>query len=101
MGRKGQRGYIKTGAAAAGLFRHSQTKIMNKTIIQFHNKTATNLHDHEHVHLHGPGDWTSIIIVVIIVTGIIIVVVVVACLVSIEKLKRKIKNKKRGDDLAG
>ena len=85
MGRKGQWGYIKTGAAAAGLFRHLQTKIMKKTIIQFRNKTVTNLHDHEHVHLHGPGDWASIIIAVIIVTGIIIAVAVVACLVSIEK----------------
>ena len=85
MGCKGQRGYIKTGASAAGLFRHLQMKIMNKTIIQFRNKTVMNLHDHEHVHLHGPGDWASIIIAVIIVMGITIAVAVVACLVSIEK----------------
>ena len=58
---------------------------MNKTIIQFRNKTVTNLHDHEHVHLHGPEDWASIIIAAIMVTGVIIVVSVVACLVSMEK----------------
>ena len=68
---------------------------MNKTIIQFCNKTVTNLHDHKHVHLHGPGDWASIIIAVIIVMGVIIVVSVVACLVSIEKPKKI--NKREGE----
>ena len=69
---------------------------MNKTIIQFRNKTVTNRHDHEHIHLHGPGDWASIIITVIVVTGMIIAVAVVACLVSIEKPQALIKEKKGG-----
>ena len=57
--------------------------IMNKTIIQYRNKTVMNLHDHEHVHLHGPGDWASIIIALIVVLGFIVAVTVAACVVRI------------------
>ena len=61
---------------------------MNKTIIQYSNKTISNYHDHthDHVHLHGPGDWASLLIAVIVMVGIIIAVIVVACLVSYKKV---------------
>ena len=61
---------------------------MNKTVIQYRNKTISNYHDHthDHVHLHGPGDWASLLIAVIVMVGIIIAVIVVACLVSYKKL---------------
>ena len=57
---------------------------MNKTVIEFCNKTVTNLHDHDHVHLHEPGDCASIIIAAIVVTGVVIAVLVVVCLVSMK-----------------
>ena len=61
---------------------------MNKTVIQYRNKTISNYHDHthDHVHLHGPGDWASLLIAVIVMVGIIIAVIVVACLVSYKKV---------------
>ena len=57
---------------------------MNKTIIQYRNKTISNYHDHthDHVHLHGPGDWASLLIAVIVMVDVI----VVACLVSYKKV---------------
>ena len=70
--------------AAAGLFRHPMTITMNKTVIQYRNKTISHYHDHthDHVHLHGPEDWASLLIAVIVMVGIIIAVIAVACLVS-------------------
>ena len=70
--------------AAAGLFHHPTTTTMNKTVIQYRNKTISHYHDHahDHVHLHGPGDWASLLIAVIVMAGIIIAVIAVACLVS-------------------
>ena len=61
---------------------------MNKTVIQYRNKTISNYHDHTHgqVHLHGPGDWASLLIAVIVMVGVIIAVIVVACLVSFKKV---------------
>ena len=61
---------------------------MNKTVIQYRNKTISNYHDHthDHVHLHGPGDWASLLIAVIVMVGFIIAVIVVACLVSYKKV---------------
>ena len=61
---------------------------MNKTIIQYRNKTISNYHDHthDHVHLHGPGDWASLLIAVIVMVGIIITMIAVACLVSYKKV---------------
>ena len=82
------RGYIKTGVvAAAGLFRRPTTITMNKTVIQYRNKTISHYHDHahDHVHLHGPGDWASLLIAVIVMVGVIIAVIAVACLVSNKK----------------
>ena len=57
---------------------------MNKTVIQYRNKTISHYHDHahDHVHLHGPGDWASLLIALIVMVGIIIAVIAVACLVS-------------------
>ena len=57
---------------------------MNKTVIQYRNKTISHYHDHahDHVHLHGLGDWASLLIAVIVMVGIIIAVIAVACLVS-------------------
>ena len=57
---------------------------MNKTVIQYRNKTISHYHDHahDHVHLHGPGDWASLLIAVIVMVGTIIAVIAVACLVS-------------------
>ena len=73
--------------AAAGLFRHPTMITMNKTIIQYRNKTISHYHDHahDHVHLHGPGDWASLLIAVIVIVGVIIAMIAVACLVSNEK----------------
>ena len=70
--------------AAAGLFRRATTIIMNKTVIQYRNKTISHYHDHahDHVHIHGPGDWASLLIAVIVMVGVIIAVIAVACLVS-------------------
>ena len=61
---------------------------MNKTVIQYRNKTISNYHDHthDHVHLHGPGDWASLLIAVIVMVGIIIAVIAVAYLVSHKKV---------------
>ena len=61
---------------------------MNKTVIQYRNKTISNYHDHthDHVHLHGPGDWASLLIAVIVMVGFIIAVIAVACLVSYKKV---------------
>ena len=61
---------------------------MNKTVIQYRNKTISNYHDHthDHVHLHGPGDWASLLIAVIVMIGFIITMIAVACLVSYKKL---------------
>ena len=61
---------------------------MNKTVIQYRNKTISNYHDHthDHVHLHGLGDWASLLIAVIVMVGFIIAVIVVACLVSYKKV---------------
>ena len=44
--------------AAAGLFHHPTMITMNKTVIQYRNKTISHYHDHthDHVHLHGPGE---------------------------------------------
>ena len=73
--------------AAAGLFHHLTTITMNKTVIQYRNKTISHYHDHahDHVHLHGPGDWASLLIAVIVMVGVIIAVIAVACLVSNKK----------------
>ena len=70
--------------AAANLFRYPTTITMNKTIIQYRNKTISHYHDHvhDHVHLYGPGDWASLLIAVIVMVGVIIAVIAVACLVS-------------------
>ena len=61
---------------------------MNKTVIQYRNKTISNYHDHthDHVHLHGPGDWASLLIAVIVMLGVIIAMILVACLVSYKKV---------------
>ena len=73
---------------AVGLFRYPTTITMNKTVIQYRNKTISNYHDHthDHVHLHGPGDWASLLIAVIVMVGIIIAMTAVACLVSYKKV---------------
>ena len=73
--------------AAAGLFCHPTMITMNKTVIQYRNKTISHYHDHahDHVHLHGPGDWASLLIAVIVMVGVIITVIAVACLVSNKK----------------
>ena len=73
--------------AAAGLFRHPTTLTMNKTMIQYRNKTISHYHDHahDHVHLHGPGDWASLLIAVIVMVGVLIAVIAVACMVSNKK----------------
>ena len=57
---------------------------MNKTVIQYRNKTISHYHDHahDHIHLQGPGDWASLLIAVIVMVGVIITVIAVACLVS-------------------
>ena len=83
----------------AGLFRRATTITMNKTVIQYRNKTISHYHDHahDHVHLHGPGDWASLLIALIVMVGLIIAVIAVACLVSAksvtslgaEKFKKK------------
>ena len=54
------------------------------TVIQYRNKTVTNIHthDHEHVHLHGPGDRASLLIAAIVILGVVISVIVIVCLVS-------------------
>ena len=74
--------------AAAGLFHHLTTITMNKTVIQYRNKTISHYHDHahDHVHLHGPGDWASLLIAVIVMVGVIIAVIAVACLVSAKNI---------------
>ena len=61
---------------------------MNKTVIQYRNKTISNYHDHthDHVHLHGPRDWASLLIAVIVMVGVIITMIAVACLVSYKKV---------------
>ena len=64
----------------AGLFRHTTTLTMNKTVIHYRNRTITHYHDH--VHLHSPGDWASLWIAAIVMVGVIIAVIAVACLVS-------------------
>ena len=74
-------GYIKPGVVAvAGLFRHTTTLTMNKTVIHYRNRTITHYHDH--VHLHSPGDWASLWIAAIVMVGVIIAMIAVACLVS-------------------
>ena len=80
--------YKRLGLTAVGLFRRPTTTTMNKTVIQYGNKTISNYHDHthDHVHLHGPGDWASLLIAVIVMVGFIIAVIVVACLVSYKKV---------------
>ena len=72
---------------AVGLFRYPTTITMNKTVIQYRNKTISNYHDHthDHVHLYGPGDWASLLIALIVMVGVIIAVIAVACLVSYKK----------------
>ena len=78
-------GYIKPGVlAAADLFRHLTMLTMNKTVIQYRNKTITHYHDH--VHLYSPGDWASLLIAAIVMVGVIIAVIAVACLVSNKKI---------------
>ena len=71
-----------------GLLHRPTTTTMNKTVIQYSNKTVNNYHDHthDHVHLHGPGDWASLLIAVIVMVGVIIAVIAVACLVSHKKV---------------
>ena len=64
----------------AGLFHHTTTLTMNKTVIHYRNRTITHYHDH--VHLHSPGDWASLWIAAIVMVGVIIAVIAVACLVS-------------------
>ena len=56
------------------------------TVIQYRNKTVTNIHthEHEHVHLHGPGDRASLLIAAIVMLGVVISVIVIVCLVSIQ-----------------
>ena len=86
---RGIAGYIKTGVfTAVGLFCYPTMITMNKTVIQYRNKTISNYHDytHDHVHLHGPGDWASLLIAVIVMVGVIIAVTAVACLVSYKKV---------------
>ena len=68
----------------ADLFRLLTTLTMNKTVIQYRNKTITHYHDH--VHLHSPGDWASLWIAAIVMIGVIIAVTAVACLVSNKKV---------------
>ena len=88
-GPEGWQTYIKTGVvAAAGLFRYPTTITMNKTVIQYRNKTISHYHDHahDHVHLHGLGDWASLLIALIVMVGIIIAMIAVACLVSNKKV---------------
>ena len=70
--------------AAAGLLHHPTMLTMNKTMIQYRNKTITHYHDH--VHLHSPGDWASLWIAAIVMVGVIIAVIAVACLVSNKKI---------------
>ena len=55
------------------------------TVIQYRNKTVTNIHshDHDHVHINSPGDQASLLIAAIVVIGVLIGMVVIACLVSI------------------
>ena len=73
---------------AVGLFCCPTMTTMNKTIIQYRNKTISNYHEntHDHVHLHGPGDWASLLIAVIVMVGFIIAMIAVACLVSYKKV---------------
>ena len=70
--------------AAAGLFHRATTITMNKTVIQYRNKTISHYHDHahDHVYVHGLGDWASLLIAVIVMVSVIIAVIAVACLVS-------------------
>ena len=56
--------------------------MMNKTVIQYRNKTVTHLHDH--VHLHGAGQETVIVVTVIVVIRVLCMVIAVACMVSIK-----------------
>ena len=57
---------------------------MNKTVIQYRNKTITHYHDH--VHLNSPGGWASLWIAAIVMIGVIIAVTAVTCLVSNKKV---------------
>ena len=60
---------------------HRET-MMNKTVIQYRNKTVTYLHDH--VHLHGAGQETVIVVTVVVVIRVLCMVIAVACMVSIK-----------------
>ena len=87
-GPEGWRGYIKTRmVAVASLFCHPTKITMNKTVIQYRNKTISHYHDHAHDHvpLHGLGDLASLLIAVIVMVGIITAMIAVACLVSNKK----------------
>ena len=53
-----------------------------QTVIQFRNKTVTNIHSHDHVHIHGPTDQASLMIVAIVMAGVVGCVLIVVCLVS-------------------
>ena len=74
----------RLGLPMVGPFRSSPMTTMNKTVIQYRNKTISNYHDHthDHIHLHGPGDWASLLIAVIVMVGFLIAVIAVVCLVS-------------------
>ena len=76
---------------------------MNKTVIQYRNKTISNYHDHthDHVHLHGPEDGASLLIAVIVMVGVIIAVIVVACLVSYKNMIISEGQKNGGDQEVG
>ena len=56
--------------------------MMNKTVIQYWNKTVTHLHDY--VNLHGAGQETVIVVTVVVVIGVLCMVIAVACMVSIK-----------------
>ena len=56
--------------------------MMNKTVIQYRNKTVT--HPHDHVHLHRAGQETVIVVTVVVVIRVLCMVIAVACMVSIK-----------------
>ena len=55
--------------------------MMNKTVIQYRNKTVT--HPHDYVHLHRAGQETVIVVTVVVVIRVLCMVIAVACMVSI------------------
>lgn len=81
----GVRAYKSPGPLVRALPQPANVMAERTTVIQYRNKTVTNIHshDHDHVHINGPGDRASLLIAVVVVIGVLIGVVVVACLVSI------------------